>query len=145
MMAQYEDTCPSKLKKIPDGKVQVKDDHGLFSIIKKLRSGEPIKGLGCKQAVYGSMKVEFEYRKQQCTDLVNKIVVAKLTCNETHLLIQSRILKTIAYSMPVTCFSKKQCRKLKTITDRVILNKYQRKRNTPKTVVYSLYNMRGMN
>ena len=76
---------------------------------------------------------------------MKEIVVAKLTCTETHLLMQSRILKTVAYSMPITSFMKKQCGELNTIMDKVMLNKYHLNQKTPKAVIYSPYSMGGMN
>ena len=60
MMALHEDTCPPKLKRIPDGEVKLRDDHGAVSIIKKLPSNEPNTGLGCRLAVDGNMKAEYE-------------------------------------------------------------------------------------
>ena len=91
------------------------------------------------------MTAEFKYRSEQCTDLMNRIVVAKLTYNEAHILIQSRILKIIAHSMPVMSFIKKQCKQLNTTMDRVMLNKYQLNRKMPKAVIYSPYSLSGMN
>ena len=135
---------PTK-KKIPDGEVTLVDDHGAPSTIKKLRSDEPNKGLGCRQAVDGSMTAEFKHRSKQCMDLMNKVAVAKLTCNEAHLLMQSRILKTIAYPMPVTSFTKDQCKQLNTTMDKVMLNKYQLNRKMPKAVIYSPCSIGGMN
>ena len=85
----------------------------------------------------GNMAAKFKHRSEQCTDLMNRIAVAKLTYNEAHILMQSRILKIIAYSMPVMSFTKKQCKQLNTTMDRVMLNKYQLHRKIPKAVFYS--------
>ena len=47
--------------------------------------------------------------------------------------------------MPVTSFTKDQCKQLNTIMDEVMLNKYQLNRKMPNAVVYSPYNKGGMN
>ena len=47
--------------------------------------------------------------------------------------------------MPVTSFTRQQCKQLNTTMDRVMLNKYQLNRKMPKVVIYSPYNMGGMN
>ena len=47
--------------------------------------------------------------------------------------------------MPVTSFTKDQCKQLNTIMDEVMLNKYQLNRKMPKAVIYSPYSMGGMN
>ena len=53
------------------------------------------------------MKAEFEYHSKQWIDLINRVVASKMIFNEAHLLVQSRILKTVAYSNACHIFDQK--------------------------------------
>ena len=145
-MAQHSDkTLPPKLMATPDGEIHLKDEHGMTTKIKKLNVDQPNKGLGCRQAADGNMKEEFSFRKQQCNDLANRARGSRLSCREAHLLLHTRILKTVTYSMPVTSFTTTQCKRLNTIIDKVMLNKLGLNRNMPKIVLYSPLEKGGMN
>jgi len=54
---------------------------------------------------------------------------------EASSMLTGRILPSVAYSMPVTTFSPKQCKNLNTAIDQFMLNKLNVHRNMPKAVI----------
>ena len=61
------------------------------------------------------------------------------------MMMNSRIIKMVAYPMAVTSFTEEQCKSLNTIIDEVMLPKYKINRHMAKAVVYSPHHMRGLN
>ena len=52
-------------------------------------------------------------------------------------LLNARIIPKVAYSMPTTTFSSKQCRAMNTAVDKVIFNKLNFNQHMPKAVMYA--------
>lgn len=136
---------PPAIKNQPHGSIVLKDAYGYESKIEKMKSNEPNKGLGCRQAVDGNMTQEHAFRLGQSKKYVSKIGSARLTLRESRHLMEGRIIPSISYPMAVTTFDQDQCHDLNKPIDRVLLNKMKVNRNMPKAVVYAPKHMAGLN
>ena len=108
-----------------------------------MQSDEPNKGLGCLQAVDGGMKREYEHRTNQCHAFANRMRGPRVTLREAHSLMESRVIPSVTYSMPITSFTDKECRNLNKIIDSTMVNKYRYNRHMPRAVMYSPLDLGG--
>ena len=105
----------------------------------------PNKGLGCRQAVDGNMDEEFDHRLDQTRKITARARGAKLTLQESYLMLTTHIVPATTYSLTVTTFTQKQCKQLNIAMDSVLLNKLRINRHMPRAVVYNSLAMGGIN
>ena len=82
------------------------------SIIKRNKTCQAERYVGVRIAPDGQMNTEYQYRLKQAKDLGQKIAQAHLTRSEATLTFQSRWMSIIGFYLPITCFTKKQCKQL---------------------------------
>ena len=138
-------TSPPSLLDEPPGEISLLDHMGAATIITKTSASTPNKGLGHRMAPDGNQNDEFKFRLEQCHELARRIAPARLTFEESYLMLITRILPKVTYSMPITMFDKKQCKRLNTPIDQVLLPKLGVNRHMPKAIVYSPLKHGGMN
>ena len=118
-------TCPPELHKYPPSRISLKDAKGAVTNIKKTSSATPYIGLGHRMAPNGCQTSKFNFRLGQCKELLHRIVPAAFTFKEAHLMIHTRIFPKVTYSMPITMFTKIQCKQLSTPIDQAMLPRLQ--------------------
>ena len=145
MLAYDYSTCPPTLQQTPQGEIHLHDHRGATTKIEKLNSDEPNVGLGCRLAPDGNQQQEFLFRETQCQDLAGCIATAHLNITETYSMLMQRIIPCTTYPMGLTSFSTKQCKRLNTIIDEIIIPKLTMNRHTPKAALYSPLSKAGLN
>ena len=138
-------SSPPDLLLTPPSQIKLTDAKGATTIIEKTTASTPNIGLGHRMAPNGCQISEFNHRLGQCKDLSRRIAPATLTLEEAHLMIYTRILPKVTYSMPITMFTTSQCKRLNTPIDQVMLPKLHINRHMPKAVIYSTLKHGGIN
>ena len=81
----------------------------------------------------------------QCHTLTNRILGPRVTLRKAHTLMDSRVIPNVRYSMPLTSFTRKECKNLNTAIDKNMVNKYRYNRHMPRTVLYISLELGGAN
>jgi hypothetical protein len=147
--ACYDDSHPPNLKPTPDTQISLRDRYGVPTKIQNVAVSCPIKGLGCHIAVdasmHGSSKHEYEVRLEQCRSIAKRCSRAQLTPDEAYMIMRPRVMPSVGYSAAVTRFTPKQCQKINSAINQVLLPKVKINRKTPLAVIYAPLKLGGLN
>jgi len=121
MLAIDDTSFPPTVNRDPGGNIWLKDAFGCKAKITKMSSYTPNKGLQCRQSVDGNMNKEYKFRIGQCRQLSSKVQSARISKTEASGVMSGRSVPSVTYSMPITPFSKKQCKTMNTAINQITL------------------------
>ena len=99
----------------PNSKIIMKDMTNEEKTLKKIQPDEAIETLGVHLTTNGSDDIQFQVLRSKAVDWANKVKKGgMLSRNDAWICLQSTILRSLEYPLPVTCLTREQCTKIMT-------------------------------
>jgi Reverse transcriptase (RNA-dependent DNA polymerase) len=122
----------------------VLNEHGQRQILQRLDAMDSERTLGSRICPKGSMNKEKAYLRQCTTTWADQIRTGKLPRRLTWQALLSTIMRTLAYPLPITTFSRKECDWIMAPVLRVALSHSGVCNNLPRAIVYAPLKYQGL-
>jgi hypothetical protein len=126
------------------GDVTIRDKDGVPQVIQRLNVDKAERTLGVRLAPSGSMKTEFEFRRQKAREWGEAMRSGHLPRHLTWQSLTTCIMKTLEYPLPVTTFTREECTDIIAPVLKEGLSRSGMNRSMPRAVVYGPLRYQGI-
>ena len=125
--------------------IHVADQHGIKHKIRRLKNSQPLKGLGFLMTMSGDMTPQFKLIVDKTRDLTAKLRRGSvLRATEAWLAPTTRILPAITFTLSLTTFTVKQCKRISVILEDVVHPQMEISWKMKKAVLYAPSDLGGL-
>ena len=118
---------------------------GTLKTVRRLQPFEAHRTLGNYITINGRQDAQLRFLQKQVNNWVNRINLSSLSKSNRLLAYFGYLIPSLAYRLATSCISFKQCKKLQTKIDPILLHSYGLQRHTPKIVLFSTSEQAGLN
>ena len=118
---------------------------GPLKTVRRLQPFEAHRTLGNYIVINGRQDAQVRFLTKQVQGWVNKIKLSSLSKSNRLLAYFGYLIPSLAYRLATSSLTFKQCKKLQSKIDPILLHSYGLQRNTPKIVLFSTSAQAGLN
>ena len=127
-----------------DPQLWVRNKDGEYEAIERVEIDTGKRTVGVRIAPDGSMDDEQEYLQEQINEWAEKIRTSNIPRDLVWTAMNTGILRKLAYSLPASTFTKKQCEDLMWLVIQIGLPKSSMHRRFPRAILYASHTVGGV-
>ena len=128
------------------GELRLREGYGLeLKTVKRLQPFEAHRTLGNFISINGRQTCQFRHLKKLVRTWVNRVKSSALSKQNRLLAYHGYLIPSLSYRLATSSLTFKQCKKLQTLLDPILLHAHGLQRNTPKIVLFSTSTQAGLN